>query len=165
MALTKPKFQPGVNKEGTEYTADGGWFDSDKVRFRQGRPEKIGGWQKYIDSTFLGTCRSIFDWATNTFTTYLSFGTNLKFYVNEGSSYYDITPIRKTVNPMANNPFTSGAAGSTEVTVADTNHGAVVGDFVTYSGASGFDGIPAGDLNTVVKKYSSPTKLVYLNMA
>jgi len=147
MALTKPKFQPGVNKEGTEYTADGGWFDSDKVRFRQGRPEKIGGWQKYIDSTFLGTCRSIFDWATNTFTTYLSFGTNLKFYVNEGSSYYDITPIRKTVNPMANNPFTSGAAGSTEVTVADTNHGAVVGDFVTYSGASGFDGIPAGDLN------------------
>lgn len=147
MALTKPKFQPGVNKEGTEYTADGGWFDSDKVRFRQGRPEKIGGWQKYVNQTFLGTCRSIFDWATNAFTTYLSFGTNLKFYVNEGTSIYDITPIRKTVNPMANNPFTSGAAGSVTVTVTDTAHGAVVGDFVTFSGASGFDGIPAGDLN------------------
>jgi hypothetical protein len=147
MALSKPKFQPGVNKEGTEYTADGGWFDSDKIRFRSGRPEKIGGWIKYVSQSFLGTCRSIFDWSTNTFTQYLSFGTNLKFYVNEGNSYYDITPIRKTTNPMSNDPFTSGAAGSFTITVTDTAHGAVVDDFVTFSGATGFDGIPAGDLN------------------
>lgn len=147
MALTKPKFQPGVDKEGTEYTADGGWFDSDKIRFRQGRPEKIGGWVKYASQAFLGTCRSLFDWSTNAFTQYLGIGTNLKFYVNEGSNYYDITPIRKTVNPMANNPFTTGTAGSTLVTVTDIGHGALVNDFVTFSSAIGFDGIPAGDLN------------------
>lgn len=147
MALLKPKFQPGVDKEGTEYTADSGWFDSDKVRFRQGRPEKIGGWVKYITSAILGTCRSLFDWANNVSTQYLGIGTNLKFYVNKGDYYYDITPIRKTTNPMSNNPFTSGAAGSKIVTVTDTANGCVINDFVTFSGASGFDGIPAGDLN------------------
>jgi hypothetical protein len=147
MPLTKPKFQPGVNKEGTEYTADGSWFDSDKIRFRQGRPEKIGGWQKYIPSSFLGTCRSIFNWSTNAFTEYLGLGTNLKFYINQGNSYYDITPIRKTVSPMANDPFTSGAAGSTLVTVTDNTHGCVLGDFVTFEDATTFDGIPATDIN------------------
>lgn len=147
MPLQKLKFKPGINKEGTEYTADGGWFDSDKIRFREGQPEKIGGWQKYSNSTFLGTCRSLFEWATNTFAAYIGMGTHLKFYLNQGTTYYDITPIRKTVNPMANNPFTSGAAGSKVVTVTDTGHGCVVNDFVTFSAASGFDGIPAGDLN------------------
>ena len=147
MALAKLKFQPGVDKEGTQYSDGTGWFDSDKVRFRSGRPEKIGGWQKYIDSSFLGTARSIFNWSNNNFTDYLGFGTNLKYYVSEGNSYYDITPIRKTTNPMANDPFTTGAAGSQIVTVTDTAHGAVVGDFVTFSGAAGFDGIPSGDLN------------------
>jgi hypothetical protein len=147
MALAKLKFQPGVDKEGTQYSDGTGWFDSDKVRFRSGRPEKIGGWQKYIDSTFLGTCRSLFNWANTSFTDYLGFGTTLKYYINEGNSYYDITPIRKITNPMANDPFTTGAAGSRLVTVTDTTHGAVVGDFVTFDDAAGFDGIPAGDLN------------------
>jgi hypothetical protein len=159
MALTKPKFQPGVNKEGTEYTADGSWFDSDKIRFRQGRPEKIGGWQKYVPSSFLGTCRSIFNWATNGFADYLGLGTNLKFYVNQGNQYYDITPIRKTVNPMTNNPFTSGTAGSKIITVTDAAHGCVVNDFVTFNGATGFDGIPSGDLN----KEHQITQIVSIN--
>jgi hypothetical protein len=147
MALIKPKFQPGVDKEGTEYTADSGWFDSDKIRFRSGRPEKIGGWIKYVNSTFLGYCRSLFDWSTNGFTQYLGFGTNLKFYLNRGIEYYDITPIRKTVNPMANNPFQTGVLGSQTLTVTNIGHGAVVNDFVTFSGASGFAGIPADDIN------------------
>jgi hypothetical protein len=147
MPLTKPRFQPGVNKESTEYADESGWFDSDKIRFRQGKPEKIGGWQKYSTEVFLGTCRSIFDWATNAFSIFLSIGTHLKFYVSSGTTYNDITPIRKVVNPMATNPFTSGSAGSTLVTVTDVTHGCVVNDFVTFSGASSFDGIPDTDLN------------------
>ena len=96
MALTKIQFAPGVNKEGTEYTADAGWFDSDKVRFRKGRPEKIGGWRKFTEDSFLGICRSIHDWASLESIKYIGLGTNLKFYVAEGSSFNDVTPIRST---------------------------------------------------------------------
>ena len=96
MALTKIQFAPGVNKEGTEYSADSGWFDSDKVRFRKGRPEKIGGWRKFTEDFFLGVCRSIHDWASLESIKYIGLGTNLKFYVAEGSGFNDITPIRET---------------------------------------------------------------------
>src|SRR6056300_253413 len=96
MPLTKIQFAPGVNKEGTEYTADSGWYDSDKIRFRKGRPEQIGGWQKYSINTFLGVCRSIHDWNASASTAYLGVGITLKYYINEGDQYYDITPIRAT---------------------------------------------------------------------
>ena len=94
--LVKYKFAPGVNKEGTKYTADSGWYDSDKIRFRKGRPEQIGGWQKYSSNTFLGTCRSIHDWKAAAATDYLGLGTTLKYYINSGDAYYDVTPIRQT---------------------------------------------------------------------
>jgi len=133
MPLAKIQFNPGVDKEGTEYTADAGWFDSDKIRFRKGRPEKIGGWQKFSTDSFLGICRSLHDWSSLESIKYIGLGTNLKFYVAEGSSFNDITPIRATT--AAGDVTFSATNGSSTITVSDTAHGAVVNDFVTFSGA------------------------------
>ena len=133
MPLAKIQFNPGVNKEGTEYTADAGWFDSDKIRFRKGRPEKIGGWQKFSTDPFLGICRSLHDWSSLESIKYIGLGTNLKFYIAEGSSFNDVTPIRSTT--AAGDVTFSATDGSSIITVSDTAHGAVVNDFVTFSGA------------------------------
>jgi len=133
MPLAKIQFNPGVDKEGTEYTADAGWFDSDKIRFRKGRPEKIGGWQKFSTDFFLGICRSLHDWSSLESIKYIGLGTNLKFYVAEGSSFNDITPIRATT--AAGDVTFSATNGSSTITVSDTAHGAVVNDFVTFSDA------------------------------
>ena len=133
MPLAKIQFNPGVDKEGTEYTADAGWFDSDKIRFRKGRPEKIGGWQKFSTDSFLGICRSLHDWSSLESIKYIGLGTNLKFYVAEGSSFNDVTPIRATT--AAGDVTFSATNGSSTITVSDTAHGAVVNDFVTFSGA------------------------------
>ena len=108
MAITKISLAPGVFREGTSYSAEGKYFAGDKIRFRSGNPEKIGGWQRLSASTFLGTCRSMVNWATLAGENYIGLGTNLKYYIEEGGGYNDITPIRKVVNPMANNPFASG---------------------------------------------------------
>jgi len=132
MPLSKILFKPGVNKENTRYTTEGGWFDADKVRFRQGNPEVIGGWQPFSAATFQGVCRSLWNWVTLGGNNLVGVGTNLKFYINQGGLYYDITPIRAT-STINNNPFVLTA--STTVTVTDTNHGALTGDFVTFSGA------------------------------
>jgi len=96
MPLTKLQFQPGINRETTSYTNEGGWFDMDKVRFRFGFPEKIGGWEKISATYFLGTCRSIHPWVALDGSRYLGIGTHLKYYINEGGGYNDITPIRET---------------------------------------------------------------------
>ena len=146
MPLAKILFKPGINRENTRYTTEGGWYDGDKVRFRQGTPEKIGGWQRISANTFLGTCRSLWNWVTLGFLNLVGVGTNLKFYIERGGAYYDITPIRDTV--VLTNPFTA-TNGSPVITVADTAHGCVSGDFVTYSGATGLGGnITATVLNT-----------------
>lgn len=146
MPLAKIRFNPGVDKEGSEYTAGSGWFDSDKIRFRKGRPEKIGGWQKYSDNSFLGICRSIHTWRSIASVDYIGIGTNLKFYVVEGSEFIDITPLRETT--AAGDVTFSATTGSSELTVSDTSHGAVVGDFVTFSGAVTLGGnITANVLN------------------
>jgi hypothetical protein len=146
MPLSKILFKPGINRENTRYTTEGGWYDGDKVRFRQGTPEKIGGWQRISASTFLGTCRSLWNWVTLGFLNLVGVGTNLKFYIERGGAYNDITPIRDTVT--LTNPFTA-TNGSPIITVADTAHGCVSGDFVTYSGATGLGGnITATVLNT-----------------
>jgi hypothetical protein len=137
MPLSKILFKPGINRENTRYTTEGGWYDGDKVRFRQGTPEKIGGWQRISANTFLGTCRSLWNWVTLGSLRLTGVGTNLKFYIERGGAYYDITPIRDTVT--LTNPFTA-TNGSPVITVADTAHGAVTGDFVTYSGATGLGG-------------------------
>ena len=135
---------PGLFREGTRYAAEGRWYDCDKVRFRSGNPEKIGGWQQLNNDQFLGICRSLWAWSTLTSVNYVGLGTNLKYYIAlaGGGLYNDVTPIRKTVNPMlgpnppgSGNPFSGN--GTTTVTVTDVAHGCVTGDFVTFSGATG----------------------------
>jgi len=138
MALKKLKLKSGVNKENTRYTSENGWFISDKMRFRQGTPEKIGGWVRISASTFQGVCRSLWNWVTLASINLIGVGTNLKFYIEQGGAYNDITPIRaySTIN---NNPFVA-TNGSAVITVTDTAHGAFTGDFVTFSAAVGLGG-------------------------
>ena len=138
MPLQKILFKPGVNKENTRYTTEGGWYEADKVRFRQGNPEKIGGWQPFSAATFQGVCRSLWNWVTLLGDNLIGVGTNLKFYLNQGGLYYDITPLRETVS--LSNPFNT-TISSTTVLVTDTSHGCVTGDFVTFSGASAVGGL------------------------
>jgi hypothetical protein len=138
MPLQKILFKPGVNRENTRYTTEGGWYDCDKIRFRQGNPETIGGWQRYSTNTFLGICRSLWNWVTVAGANLVGVGTNLKFYIESGSAYNDITPIRAS-STINNNPFVA-TNGSAVITVTDTAHGALTGDFVTFSGATGLGG-------------------------
>jgi hypothetical protein len=145
MPLKKLQLRSGVNRENTRYTTEGGWYDCDKIRFRQGTPEKIGGWERISASTFLGVCRSLWNWVTLANLNLLGVGTTLKFYIESGGDYYDITPIRATVT--LNNPFTATLSSSV-ITVAHTAHGCVTGDYVTFSGAVGLGGnISAAVLN------------------
>ena len=138
MPLKKLKLKSGVNKENTRYTSENGWFISDKMRFRQGTPEKIGGWVRISASVFQGVCRSLWNWVTLASINLIGVGTNLKFYIEQGGAYNDITPIRaySTIN---NNPFVA-TNGSAVITVTDTAHGAFTGDFVTFSAAVGLGG-------------------------
>ena len=134
MPLQKILFKPGVNKENTRYTTEGGWYDCDKIRFRQGNPEILGGWQRISSNTFNGTCRSLWNWTTLGNLNLVGVGTNTKFYIQNGGAYYDITPIRTTVT-LGTDPFTGN--GTTTVTVTATSHGATDGSFVTFSGVTG----------------------------
>ena len=139
MPLSKLQFKPGVNREITAYSNEGGWFDIDNVRFQKGYPEKIGGWQKRSSNSFLGTCRALHPWVSLDRDQYVGVGTNLKYYIDEGGFYNDVTPLRLTTSAGA---VTFAATnGSSELTVSHTNHGAVVNDFVTYSGAASLGGL------------------------
>jgi hypothetical protein len=133
MALKKLQLRPGVNKENTRYANENGWYDSDKIRFRAGTPEKIGGWQRISNNTFLGICRSLWNWVTLGFANLVGVGTNLKFYISNGGAYYDVTPLRVTTT-LGANPFTGN--GTTTVAVAATANGASNGDYVTFSGST-----------------------------
>ena len=137
MPLKKLQFKPGVNRENTRYTTEGGWYECDKVRFRQGTPEKIGGWGRISNDTFLGICRSLWNWVTLGFLNLMGVGTHLKFYIENGGAYYDITPLRST--EILSNPFATN--GTNIVTVTDAASGFQVGDFVTFSNASVVDGL------------------------
>jgi hypothetical protein len=134
MPLQKILFKPGVNKENTRYTTEGGWYECDKIRFRQGNPEVIGGWQRISGYTYNGVCRSLWNWVTLSNQNLVGVGTNTKFYIEQGGYYNDVTPIRTTTT-LGTNPFT--ANGTTTVTVTATAHGATTGTFVTFSGATG----------------------------
>jgi hypothetical protein len=134
MPLKKLLLKPGVNRENTRYTTEGGWYESDKVRFRQGTPEIIGGWTRLSANFFQGICRSLWNWVTLGGANLLGVGTNLKFYIELGGAYNDITPLRAT-SVINTNPF--AGSGTTTVTVTDTAHGGQTGDFVTFSGATG----------------------------
>lgn len=144
MQFTKLQFAPGINRETTAYTAEGGWYDGDKIRFRAGLPETIGGWQKTTSSAILGTPRSVYQWEALDGTDYIGVGTNLKYYIVFGGVPYDITPIRLTT--AAGDVTFSATDGSAVITVTTTSHGAYVGDFVTFSGAVGLGGTITADL-------------------
>lgn len=150
MPLRKILLKPGVNKENTRYTNESGWYISDKVRFRQGTPEKIGGWQRISSATFLGVCRNLWNWVTLGFQNLMGVGTNLKYYIEQGGAYYDITPIRATTT-LGTDPFT--ANGTTTVTVTANSHGALNGDFVTFSGATG----------TYASTFNNEFQITYIN--
>lgn len=145
--LAKIKLQPGINRDLTSYTNTGGWFDSNFIRFRNGLPEKIGGWTKvYASQTPLtGVCRKMYDWSNLVGTAYLAIPTNIKFYVDNSSTIIDITPIRRSVT-LGSNPLATTNTSNT-VVVTDVNHGAVVGDYITISGAATTNGITAANLN------------------
>ena len=134
MPLQKILFKPGVNRENTRYTTEGGWYEGDKIRFRQGNPEVIGGWEPLTVITYLGVCRSLWNWTSLGGSNLIGVGTNLKFYILQGTEYYDITPIRLVT---AAGDVTFVGNGTTTVTVTDASHGCVTGDFVTFSGATG----------------------------
>ena len=152
MSFLKLTFKPGINREKTQYASEGGWYESQLVRFRQGFPEKIGGWTQYSANTFLGVCRSLWNWFTLSNISYIGVGTNLKFYITSGNFYYDITPIR-TVNSLTN-PFTT-TSGSKSVNVTDTNSGFMVNDFVTFSGATAVGGLTLNGTYQVTTVISS----------
>jgi hypothetical protein len=156
MPLQKYIFNPGINKEGTDYSAEGGWFDANLVRFRKGLPEKIGGWEKYIQTSYEGTGRKLHGWVDLDGTKLLGLGTRFKLYIQEGTSYNDITPIRETTS--AGDVTFAATNGSSTITVTDTGHGAVNGDFVTFSGAASLGGnVTAAVLNQEYQVVSVPT--------
>jgi hypothetical protein len=144
MPLKKIALKSGVNRENTRYASEGGWYECDKIRFRQGTPEKIGGWQRISTTTFLGVCKSLWSWVTLGSLQLIGVGTNLKFYVERGGSYNDITPLRATVS--LTDPFET-TVGSSIVEVTDAAGGYIDGDFVTFSGATAVGGIAANTLN------------------
>ncbi len=159
MPLTKLQFRPGINRDITSYSNEGGWVDCDKVRFRQGYPEVIGGWEKYSQNTYLGTARALFNWVALDGSDFLGVGTHLKYYIEQGQAFYDVTPIRATTT----NGITFAATdGSSTITATDTGHGAVQGDFVTIAGAVSLGGlVTAAVLNQEYQIDSVPTANTY----
>jgi hypothetical protein len=175
MPLKKILFRPGVNRENTRYASEsiggslpgvnvaGGWYESEKVRFRAGTPEKLGGWQRISGSTYNGICRSMWNWVTLTGLNLLSVGTNTKYYIESGGLYYDITPIRETTAAGALTfSAVTVAPFSSTVTVNDTAHGCLPNDFVTISGAASLGGnITAAVLNQEYQIVTTPTANSY----
>jgi len=159
MPLQKLLFKPGINKEATDYASEGGWVNSNLVRFRKGLPEKIGGWSKATANTFKATGRALHAWVDLAGTKYLGLGTTWKYYVIDGTVFNDVTPIRATTT----NGITFAATdGSTTITATDSDHGAVAGDFVTFSGAATLGGnITATVLNQEYQINTVPTVNTY----
>lgn len=153
MTFIKLQFKPGVNRDQTDYSNEGGWWECDKIRFRSGYPEKLGGWQKSTPDAFQGVCRQMWNWITTYGGNLMALGTNQKLYIENGGYYNNITPLRE-VNPTLSSPDTDDCvyttSGSTTVTITlAASHGATTGDFVQISGVVGpVGGIPASALNS-----------------
>ena len=163
MPLQKFLFKPGINKDTTAYTNEGGWFDGNLVRFRKGLPEKIGGWVKRTSNTFISKARALIGWTALNGIKYVGIGATQKYYVLEGDNYYDITPIRKS---STNSITFSATNGSSTITATDSNHGAVQNDFVTFSEAVSLGGnITAAVLNQEYQIVSVPTSNTYTFVA
>ena len=158
MPLTKLQFRPGVNQEITSYSNEGGWRDCDKIRFRFGYPEKMGGWEKYTSSTYLGSARALHNWIALDGSNYLGIGTHLKYYIEEGQGLNDITPVRSTT--AAGDVTFAATNGSTTITVTDASHGAFENDFVTFSGAASLGGVITA---TVLNKEYQVIRVVNAN--
>ena len=162
MPLQKLQFKPGVNRDQSNYTNEGGWYAGDKIRFRSGQPQKIGGWLRYGIFTLLGVCRQMFVWITSGSDNIMAIGTNKKLYLDSGANLYDITPLRATythaTTPSTDNCFAT-TNGSKVVTVTISNFGSSTGDYVTFSGAAAVGGIPASELNAnqLITKTSANT--------
>jgi len=160
MPLQKLQFRPGINRETTSYTNEGGWFAAEKIRFRFGVPEKIGGWEKASSNTFLGTCRALHSWDSLDGTLRTGVGTHLKYYLKQGINYNDVTPLRSTTT--AGDVTFSASDGSSTITATDSGHNAVVNDFVTFSGAASLGGtVIAAVLNQEYQIASVPSSSTY----
>ena len=148
MAFIPLKFRPGINRDQTNFSGEGGWWDGDKVRFRSGYPEKIGGWVKSTPNTFIGTCRQLWNWVTTFQDNLLALGTEKKAYIEAGGYYYDITPYKATFSSTDTDNCIETTSGSTTITVNLTDHLAITGSYVNISGVSGaVGGVPEDELN------------------
>ncbi len=157
MPLKKLSFTPGIQHDGSRYASSGSWSEVDKVRFRSGAPEKIGGWQKATSLPFLGVCRSLKPFTDLNNNYFLGVGTHLKYYIERGGTFNDITPLRTTI--VQSNPFTT-VNGSATITVTIPNHGAVVNDFVTFTGASAVGGLTLNGEYEIVTVTNSSVFLI-----
>ena len=144
MPIQKIQFKPGVDRETTRYNAEGTWYETDKVRFRRGMPQKIGGWERISSNTFLGVCRSMFNWVTLGGQNLVSVGTSIKYYIERGGAYYDSTPYR-LISGAGDATF-AAVDGDATITVTEVDHGAVVGSYVTFSGAVSLGGNITADV-------------------
>lgn len=159
MPLQKLQFRPGIIKDVPSYTNGGGWWDVNLVRFKNGFPQPVGGWQKYTSTQFDGTCRDLISWVSLSGTNYIGIGTTTKYYVERGGALEDITPLRAT--ETLTGPF-SATNGSAVLTVTDSGHGCIVGDYVTFSGATGLGGnVTAAVLNKEYKVATVPNSSTY----
>ena len=162
MPLSKLQFKPGINREGTNYSNEGGWFDGDKIRFRAGYPESIGGWTRVSNNQVTGTPRKIFDFVTLSSQNLLFIGTEKKVLLENSGTFNDITPIRSIVTLGSNPVNTSGGAGNGVVTITtQAAHGAITGDFVTLASLTATDGITTGQLNKEHEITSIPTTTTF----
>jgi len=163
MPLQKLVFRPGVNRENTNYANEQGWYDCDKIRFRSGFPEKIGGWTRFSNNQYLGICRSLNNWNTLSGDSLIGVGTSVKFYLNQGGAYNDITPIYHTSTNLGapSGPFTA-TNGSNIITVTDATYSPSVGDYVTFSGTTSLGGtITAAVLDAEFVVLTTPTSSTY----
>lgn len=168
MPLQKLQFKPGVNRDQTNYSNEGGFYECDKIRFRSGYPQKIGGWLRYGAFTVVGVCRQVFNWITTASDNYLALGTSKKLYIEAGEILYDITPIRQTFTTTATDNCFTTVNGSKFVTVAIVSHGASDGDYVTFSGVVGpIGGIPQAEFNAefIVDQITANTFTIVMTTA
>jgi hypothetical protein len=167
MPFIKLQFRPGINRDTTNYTNEGGWWDCDKIRFRSGFPEKIGGWIKATSESYTGVARQLLAWITSFSDTFLAIGTHKKVYLEAGGNLYDITPIRATFSTSDTDDCFETVNGSTDVTVTITAHGANDGDYVIFSGSAAVGGVPADELNAehVVQLIDADTFIITVTTA
>jgi hypothetical protein len=165
MPLQKLEFRPGINREGTDYANEGGWYDGNKIRFRSGFPEKIGGWTLYSSATYLGTARSLWNWTDLSGNSYIGLGTNVKYYINQGGTYFDVTPYVYTPTFSGTSTLTNtitATTGLSSLQIVDTNYTPSVGDYIVITGATSLGGnITAAVLNQEYQEVTSVSGTTY----